>query len=103
MDDIEEPDILVQRLHQIAVRHGLNVKDVAEKCGVPKSSLERYVRLKGAKRPGIDALIMSAKGFDVSIDWLVGRTDGKIGHREIEEYAQRMLLKLCRYRELIFT
>ena len=74
MVEFEGPDILVQRLHQIAVRHGFNVKDMAEKCGVPKSSLEGYMRLKGAKRPRIDALILIEKGFDVSIDWLAART-----------------------------
>ncbi|MFW2545320.1 helix-turn-helix domain-containing protein [Primorskyibacter sp. 2E107] len=77
MDDTAQTDILVQRLHFLAVRHGLNVKEMAEKCGVPKSSLEGYMRLKGAKRPGIDALIAIADAMDVSIDWLVGRSDGK--------------------------
>lgn len=78
MGDIGEPDILVQRLHQVAVRYGLTVKDMAEKCGVPKSSLEGYMRLKGAKRPGIDALILISEGLDVSLDWLVGKSQGEL-------------------------
>ncbi len=75
MSDKEKPDVLVQRLHSLAVSNGLTVKEMAEKCGVPKSSLEGYMRLKGAKRPGADALIAIANSMDVSVDWLLGRTN----------------------------
>ena len=35
-----EPNVLVQRLHQLAVQHGLTIKEMAEKSGIPKRSLE---------------------------------------------------------------
>jgi len=74
MADNEKPDVLVERLHTIQYREGLTIKEMAERCGLPKSSLESYMRVKGAKRPGIDALIAISNGMDVSIDWLVGRS-----------------------------
>lgn len=92
MDDTSETDMLVQRLHQLAVRHGLTVKEMSERCGVPKSSLEGYMRLKGAKRPGIDAMIAIADAMGVTIDWLVGRSDG----REFGE-AERRRIALAMY------
>jgi transcriptional regulator with XRE-family HTH domain len=91
MADSPEPDVLVQRLHQLAVQHGLTIKEMAEKSGIPKSSLEGYMRLRGAKRPGVDALIAIADAMDVSIDWLVGRSDGRqVGEDERRRIALAM-------------
>ncbi len=73
MTDIELPSELVNRLHSLRISRGLTIQQMAEKCGVPKSSLESYMKMSGAKRPGIDALIAIADGMEVSIDWLVGR------------------------------
>ncbi len=74
MPDKTGPDTLVERLHIVQNREGLTIKEMAERCGIPKSSLESYMRVKGAKRPGIDALIAISTGMEVSIDWLVGRS-----------------------------
>lgn len=87
MDDDDGPDVLVQRLHSLAVQRGLTIKDMAHKSGVPKSSLEGYMRLKDAKRPGIDAVVSIADAMGVSIDWLVGRSEG----REIGEDERRRI------------
>lgn len=80
MSESSAPDMLVQRLHSLAVKHGLTIKEMtikemAQPCGVPKSSLEGYLRLKEPKRPGIDAVVSIAAAMNVSIDWLVGRSD----------------------------
>ncbi|WP_081531265.1 helix-turn-helix domain-containing protein [Rhodovulum sp. P5] len=74
MNDSGRPDILVERLHIVQNREGLTIKEMAERCGLPKSSLESYMRVKGPKRPGIDALLAISEGMGVSIDWLVGRS-----------------------------
>lgn len=77
MIDGEAPNELVQRLRQLRVSKGLTIQQMAETCGVPKSSLESYMRMSGAKRPGVDALISIADNMDVSLDWLVGRSNRK--------------------------
>lgn len=87
MDDKAVPDVLVQRLHILAVQRGLTIKEMAQKSSVPKSSLEGYMRLKDAKRPGIDALVSIADAMGVSIDWLVGRSEG----REVGEGERRRI------------
>lgn len=48
-DDIEGPDVLVERLHIVQNRAGLGIKEMAERCGAPKSSRESCMRLKGAR------------------------------------------------------
>lgn len=73
MADTEVPSELVNRLHEVRISRGLTIQQMAEKCGIPKSSLESYMKLSGAKRPGVDALTSIADAMDVSIDWLVGR------------------------------
>lgn len=73
MADMERPSELVQRLHKLRVIRGLTIQQMAEACGLPKSSLESYMKFSGAKRPGLDALVAIADGMQVSTDWLVGR------------------------------
>lgn len=73
MTDNEGPSVLIQRLHELRISRGMTIQQMAELCGIPKSSMESYMRMTGAKRPGIDALIAIADGLEVSIDWLVGR------------------------------
>ena len=91
MREDAQPDILVQRLHMLAVQRGLTIKEMAQKCGVPKSSLEGYMRLKDAKRPGVDALVAIADAMGVSTDWLVGRSDARqLGEGERRRMALAM-------------
>ena len=46
------------------------------------------MKMAGAKRPGIDALIAIANGIDISIDWLVGRAvDSHSPHLSQKDYA----------------
>lgn len=96
MSEDGPPDILVQRLHMLAVQRGLTIKDMAQKCGVPKSSLEGYMRLKDAKRPGVDALVAIADAMEVSTDWLVGRSDA----RQLGE-GDRRRIALAMFRLLV--
>ena len=74
MNESEQPSIVVERLHSLRVRRGLTIQQMAEKCGLPKSSLESYMKMEGARRPGLDALLAIGDGMEVSIDRLVGRS-----------------------------
>lgn len=74
MADNEQPNIVVERLHSLRIKRGMTIQQMAEKCGLPKSSLESYMKMEGARRPGLDALLAIGDGMEVSIDWLVGRS-----------------------------
>lgn len=74
MTNISESDDLATRLHKLQVQFGLTVQQMADRCEIPKSSLESYMKLEGAKQPGLKALVSIADGMETSVDWLVGRT-----------------------------
>lgn len=56
------------------------MQEMAERCGLPKSTLESYMK-PVPKRPGLEALLAIADGFDVSLDWLVGRSASAVSRR----------------------
>ena len=66
---------VAERLRDVQGRLGLTIQDIANRCGMPKRSLENYMNMKDPQRPGVDALMALADGLGVSIDWLVGRSD----------------------------
>lgn len=98
MVDIEAPSELVQRLHSLRVGRGLTINQMADQCGLPKSSLESYMRMSGAKRPGIDALASIASGLGVSLDWLVFGSEvaGADANRLVRLSAQAAALAVFR-------
>ena len=83
-----DPADVAGRLRQLQAKHGITLQEMADRCGLPKRSLENYMKLKEPQRPGVDALIGIADGLNVSIDWIVGRSED-IGIPEFarEDYA----------------
>lgn len=67
-------DDLATRMQKARHKSGMTIQEMADICGIPKSSLESYMRTTGAKQPGLNALVAIADGLDVSLDWLVGRS-----------------------------
>lgn len=68
---------VAERLRQLQAASGMTIQVMAERCGLPKRSLENYMNLKDPQHPGLDALLAVADGLGVSIDWLVGRSEEK--------------------------
>lgn len=79
---------IAARLRQLQTKQGLTLQEMADRCGLPKRSLENYMKPKDAQRPGVDALLGIADGLNVSIDWIVGRSE-ELGTPEFtrEDYA----------------
>lgn len=62
-----------QRLIQIRKERGITQKELASNIGISEVGLQNY---EGERRkPAFDVLIALADYFDVSLDYLVGRTD----------------------------
>jgi transcriptional regulator with XRE-family HTH domain len=49
---------------------------MAERTGVPKRTLDKYMLRSDASLPGFDALCALSKGLGVSLDWLVFGAEG---------------------------
>ena len=73
MPDDGENSTVATRLRQRQAELQLTVSAMAERCGLPKRSLENYMSLTNPQRPGLAALVAIADGLDVSVDWLIGR------------------------------
>ena len=62
-----------RRLREMRKRRGFEQAALAEVARVPSSSISHFER--GKRKPNFDTLIRLALGLDVSLDYLVGRTE----------------------------
>ena len=65
--------VLSERLNELKNSRKLLQKDVAEGTGVPLRTYQRYEN--GEREPSASIIIMLADFFNVSADYLLGRTD----------------------------
>lgn len=61
------------RLQRLRERNRLKRCVLAELCGLNSNAIKRYETRKA--KPTMDALVAIADFFDVSIDYLLGRSD----------------------------
>ena len=61
------------RLNELKASRNIMQKDIAIGANIPLRTFQRYE--KGDREPPLSVLIALADYFDVSIDYLVGRTD----------------------------
>jgi transcriptional regulator with XRE-family HTH domain len=76
------------RLRDLRDRNGWTVADMAERTGIPKQTLDKYLLRQNPSLPGFDALVALSKGLGVSLDWLV------LGSAAISE-ATELLVRRC--------
>lgn len=63
------------RIKQLRTEKGITQQDLSDKLGITKSILSKYEN--GHREPGREILNSLADFFDVSVDYLLGRTDRK--------------------------
>lgn len=66
------------RLTNIRRSKGFTQKQVADGIGISEVGLQNYEN--GRRKPAFDVLIALADFYDVSIDYLVGRSDDPARH-----------------------
>ena len=66
------------RLKTLRIQQKPTQKAIAETVGITEVSYQRYEY--GTVRPSLDVLISLADYFDVSLDYLVGRSDDPARH-----------------------
>ena len=67
-----------EHLKQIRKARGFTQKDVAAAIEITERNYHCYE--SGSKKPGFDSLIALADFYDVSLDYLVGRSDDPARH-----------------------
>ena len=65
--------MVAQRIKELRIARGLTQRNVADALQMAETTYQVYEH--GRKKPGQDRLISFADFFDVSLDYLVGRTD----------------------------
>lgn len=66
-------EIFISRLKQLRLNNNLLQSDIAESLNTTKQTVSRWET--GDRFPTIPALYALADYFDVSVDYLIGRTD----------------------------
>lgn len=62
-----------ERIKELRLEKKVTQKEIAEGIGINPVSVQRFEY--GSMRPRLDTLISLADYFDVSLDYLVGRSD----------------------------
>lgn len=66
---------MVANLKKLRTAHGISQQKLAEAVGVSQQSINKYEN--HTVEPNIETLVLFADYFGVSVDHLIGRTDGQ--------------------------
>lgn len=69
---------LNERIRQLRTQNNITQKQLADAINVQSPSVQRFEY--GTVRPSLDKLIVMADYFNVSLDYLVGRSDDPTRH-----------------------
>lgn len=75
-------DLFSRRVRELREEKNLKQEQLAERLGVSQSTITHWERAKGIAPPPM--LVKLAREFNVSVDYLIGRTD--IRHPRIPEW-----------------
>lgn len=101
--------LFAERLRDARERlRGLKQTQLAEKAGLPVSSISHFENPEGARKPSFDNLRRLANALEVTTDYLLGLSDDPVGvtvdntlYRDVQnltdtdrEFAQAMIQKM---------
>ena len=81
-------NIVGQRLKELRVNAHYSQKQIAEKCETTQVTIGRYET--GVAEPPLQKLLWYADFFDVSLDYIFGRTDNTQGMQNIRQSNLRL-------------
>lgn len=88
MEDSYSQTNFAARLRQLQGKQGWTVQEMADLAGIPKRSLENYMRKNTPQVPSVEVLVRMSFGFGVPVDWLL------FGAEHVAVYQLR-LVRLC--------
>ena len=68
-----EKNIFARRLKKLRIQHGITQADLSRKIGIAQTGVFAYE--SGQREPSMTKLLQFANIFNVSLDWLCGRTE----------------------------
>lgn len=86
--------IFAQRLRHVREKlRGLTQSQLAEKTGLPSTSISHFENAEGTRKPSFDNLRRLAKALEVTTDYLIGRSDDSVGatiNKELYRNVQQL-------------
>lgn len=70
--------IFAERLEELRIKKGITTVQLSREIGVSKQAISQFE--KAANYPHVNTLTALADYFDVSLDYLVGRSDDPARH-----------------------
>ena len=70
--------MISERVRTLRREQGLKQEEMAEKIGI---AYRTYQDLEGGKKPSYDTLLKTAEANQVSVDWILGRTEDRELHQ----------------------
>lgn len=97
----------LDRIKKLCDKHGINVPALEEKLEIPNNTIYQWKEGSGRK-PNLERLEKIADYFNVSLDYLRGRTDETnvetiAAHHEGEEWTEEELEEIERFKDFIRT
>ena len=90
-------NIVGQRLKELRVNARYSQKQIAEKCETTQVTIGRYET--GVAEPPLQKLLWYADFFDVSLDYIFGRTDNPQG--KLYKYQPKIVIEDERMQDFI--
>jgi transcriptional regulator with XRE-family HTH domain len=91
----ESRRVFAKRLRDARERlRGLTQAQLAEKTGLPSTSISHFENPKGTRKPSIDSLRRLAIALDVTTDYLLGRSNDHVGMPVAEDALNRDIQNL---------
>ena len=79
-------EFFARRLREARRQQGLDQTELAEVTGIPATSISHFETRR--RRPSVGTLYSLAEALDVSADFLLGRTDNPLLHRDFDSYLR---------------
>ncbi|GKX29054.1 hypothetical protein SH1V18_15340 [Vallitalea longa] len=84
--------MLRNRLKKLRIDNHLTQEELGKKVNLKKSAISKYE--KGRVEPNIDVIIKFAEIFNVSIDYLIGKTDNA-NKIQLSDCTQNLSYEIC--------
>ncbi len=88
--------VFSDRVRALKAERDLTVSQLSKETGIPKRTLEKYLRRSGAASPGVETIRTICTTYDISADWLLGLTDKSdqaVSDAEATEVAARAVFE----------
>lgn len=72
MQEIFDLDLLIAKIEDLCARNNIDVKNMLIQCGNKRQDVDN---MKNGSKPSIEKILNIANFFDVSVDYLLSRTD----------------------------